>query len=267
MGRDDSSRADSALARCYPARMLQRTVHRTGLVGYRSRELSAVGVPHLFTTRVGLGGTPMDLRESDGRALDALRELALAPSGAPLLSMKQVHGASVHELGMALGALEGDAWTSSRADLLALVYTADCVPVLVASADGSRVAAIHAGWRGLVAGVIPAALERLGVRALVAAIGPCLSLESCEMGPEVAGQFERAGLGAAIHARSGERPRIDLRAAARIQLERGGCARIDLSDRCTYLHADELPSHRREVTHGGAARAGRIGAFIAARPQ
>ena len=246
--------------------MLQRTVHRTGLVGYRSPGLSAVGVPHLFTTRIGLGGAPTDLRESEGLALEALRELALAPNNAPLVSMKQVHGARVHELGRATGPLEGDAWTSSRSDLLALVYTADCVPVLVASADGARVAAIHAGWRGLVAGVIPAALEQLGARAAVGAIGPCLSLESCEMGPEVAEQFERAGLGAAIAQRVGQRPHIDLRVAARIQLERGGCTRIDVSDRCTYLHAGELPSHRREVTHGGAAHAGRIGAFIAARP-
>jgi len=177
-----------------------------------------------------------------------------------------VHGAVVHELDDAARGLDGDAWTSARADRLALVYTADCVPVLVASRDGKRVAAIHAGWRGLVAGVIPAALARLGAEPAAAAIGPCLSLASCEMGPEVAEQFERAGLGAAIHAQPGGRPHIDLRAAARLQLERGGCARVDISDRCTYVHAEELPSHRREVTHGGAARAGRIGAFIAARP-
>jgi YfiH family protein len=245
--------------------MLQRIVHRTGLVGYRSPGLAQLGVPHLFTTRVGLGGAPWDLRESDERVLAVLRECAGAGLGAPLVSMKQVHGAAVHELGASDGPLEGDAWTSGRGDALALVYTADCVPVLVASADGARVAAIHAGWRGIIAGVIPAALARLGVPAACAAIGPCLSLESCEMGPEVAQQFVQAGLRDAVHERAGARPRVDLRAAARMQLERAGCTSVDVSDRCTYLHADELPSHRREVTHGGAVRAGRICAFIAAR--
>lgn len=246
--------------------MLQRLAHRSGLVAYRSEELAGVGVPHLFTTRVGIGGAELDLREPAAETLAVLRECAHVAGSAPLLSLKQVHGALVHELDDAARGLDGDAWTSGRTDRLALVYTADCVPVLVASRDGKRVAAIHAGWRGLVAGVIPAALARLGAEPAAAAIGPCLSLESCEMGPEVAEQFERAGLGAAIHAQPGGRPHIDLRAAARLQLERGGCTRIDISDRCTYVNADELPSHRREVTHGGAARAGRIGAFIAARP-
>ncbi len=246
--------------------MLQRIVHRSGLVAYRSEELSRIGVPHLFTTRIGIGGHELDLREPSVDTLDALRECAQVAGSAPLFSLKQVHGALVHELDESASGLEGDAWTSDRTDRLALVYTADCVPVLVASADGRRVAAIHAGWRGLVAGVIPAALKRLGACPEAAAIGPCLSLESCEMGPEVAEQFERAGLAAAIHARPRGRPHVDLRLAARLQLERGGCARIDVSDRCTYLDAEELPSHRREVTHGGEPRAGRIGAFIAARP-
>lgn len=246
--------------------MLQRIVHRSGLVAYRSEELAHIGVPHLFTTRVGIGGLELDLREPSVETLAVLRECAHVAGNAPLLSLKQVHGALVHELDEAARGRDGDAWTSARTDQLALVYTADCVPVLVASADGRRVAAIHAGWRGLVAGVIPAALERLGAQAAAAAIGPCLSLESCEMGSEVAEQFERAGLGAAIQMRHGERPHVDLRAAARLQLERGGCAHIDVSDRCTYLDVSELPSHRREVTHGGAPRAGRIGAFIAARP-
>jgi hypothetical protein len=246
--------------------MLQRIVHRSGLVAYRSQELARLGVPHLFTTRIGIGGAELDLREPAAETLAVLRECAGVAGSPPLLSLRQVHGAVVHELDDAARGLDGDAWTSARADRLALVYTADCVPVLVASADGKRVAAIHAGWRGLVAGVIPAALARLGAPPAAAAIGPCLSLESCEMGPEVAEQFEQAGLGAAIEVRPGARPHVDLRAAARIQLERGGCARVDISDRCTYVHAEELPSHRREVTHGGAARAGRIGAFIAARP-
>ena len=246
--------------------MLQRLVHPSGLVAYRSPSLANLGVVHAFSTRIGPGGVELDLREPSAETLAALRECAGTRETLPLSAMKQVHGGVVHELGERVPpGIEGDAWVSSRSDRLALVYTADCVPVLVASADGKRVAAIHAGWRGLVAEVIPAALRALGTRPAIAAIGPCLSRSSCEMGPEVAEQFRAVGLEACIHDRPGARPFVDLREAARIQLERGGCATIDVSDRCTYEHADELPSHRREVTHGGRPRAGRIGALIAAR--
>lgn len=246
--------------------MLQRVVHPSGLVAYRSPALAKLGVVHAFSTRIGPGGVELDLRDPPPDALDALRECAGTREGLPLRAMKQVHGAAVHELGLEVPpGLEGDAWVSSRSDRLALVYTADCVPVLVASADGKRVAAIHAGWRGLVAEVIPAALRALGTAPTIAAIGPCLSRRSCEMGPEVAEQFRAVGLAACIHEEPGARPYVDLREAARIQLERGGCSTIDISDRCTYEHSDELPSHRREVTHGGRPRSGRIGALIAAR--
>lgn len=246
--------------------MLQRITHPSGLVAYRSPALAALGVPHVLTTRIGPGGDALDLREPGDEALAALRECAGIARSAALVALRQVHGAAVHEVGeCALDEVAGDALTSSRSDRLALVYTADCVPVLVASADGRRVAAIHAGWRGLIAGVIPAALTALGAAPSAAAIGPCLSLESCEMGPEVAAAFRSAGLGGAVHERPGARPRIDLRAAACEQLGQAGCRSIDVSERCTYLDVREFPSHRRDVTHGGAPRAGRIGALIAAR--
>jgi YfiH family protein len=151
------------------------------------------------------------------------------------------------------------------------VHVADCVPVLVARADGRLVAAVHAGWRGLVAGVIPRTLERLAAAGadlpgcpLVAAIGPCLSRERFEVGPEVAEAFEGAELAPSVsRARAGVRARVDLRHAALLQLRAGGVERIDVSDRCTYEDAAELWSHRRDVTHGARARTGRLGAFIA----
>jgi hypothetical protein len=127
------------------------------------------------------------------------------------------------------------------------------------------VAAVHAGWRGLVAGVIPRALAALGEPAAAAAIGPCVSTARFEVGSEVARAFEEAGLGGAVRRGHGARPRVDLRAAARLQLERGGVAVVDETDRCTWEHADEFYSHRRDVTHGGSATTGRMGAAIGAR--
>jgi hypothetical protein len=99
---------------------------------------------------------------------------------------------------------------------------------------------------------------------VVAAIGPCLSLERFEVGPEVAEAFARAGLGSTVHERAGARPHVDLRTAAARQLAAAEVERIDTTDRCTWNDAEEFYSYRRDVTHGGKPRTGRLGALIAA---
>ncbi len=247
--------------------LLRRSEHADGCVSYRSPALDELGVPHLFTTRLGVGGGALD-----AGALDREQELWLARAAgaenARLARVHQVHGCGVRrvEADEPDPPEQADALVTERADRLLLVRTADCVPVLVTTADGRRVAAIHAGWRGLVAGVIPRALEALApTRGLVAAIGPCLSLARFEVGPEVARAFADAGFAEVVHAGRGPsgRPHVDLRAAARLALARGGATRIDDTDRCTYEHGEELFSYRRDVTHGGASLGGRLGALIA----
>jgi hypothetical protein len=189
--------------------------------------------------------------------------------GARIVTVHQVHGARVLFLrGTDLPEADAraDGLVSERADVLAAVHVADCVPVLLARHDGGRVAAVHAGWRGLVAGVIPRALERLGPGRACAAIGPCLSPERFEVGPEVVEAFARAGLGAAVRERPGARAVIDLRAAAALQLASRDVEPIEPCDRCTYADEGEFYSHRRDVTHGGLRRTGRLAALIAAVP-
>jgi YfiH family protein len=248
--------------------MLERFEDADGFVGYRSPLLASHGIPHLFTTRIGGRARVLDLGRLDERDE---RRVALA-AGLPdarIAIVKQVHGASVLVLQPA--ALPGDAaradgLVSEREDVLVGVHVADCVPVLLARSDGRRVAAVHAGWRGLVAGVIPRAVERLGGGLLLAAIGPCLSRARFEVGPEVVRAFADARLGDAIHASENARARIDLRLAAALQLEAAGVAVIEANDRCTYEDAAEFYSYRRDVTHGGQRRTGRLGAIIAAAP-
>jgi len=238
-----------------------------GFVGYRSPALAALGVPHVFTTRHGGTGEDFDLGDLGERHLARLRRAAGA-EGARVSSLKQVHGDGVVEAGAALSPELpcADALVSDRPDRLLLVRTADCVPVLIARRDGRRVAAVHAGWRGLVAGVIPRALDALGPGEFVAALGPALSLERFEVGPEVARAFEETGLSAAVSPRSGARPHVDLARAAFLELARGGVREIDSSDLCTWGD-DAFFSYRRDVTHGGRKTTGRQGAAIAARPR
>jgi YfiH family protein len=189
--------------------VLERFEDSTGAAGYRSPLLRALGVPHGFTTRHG----------------DAATKPRIG-----LVTARQVHGGHVHEVGAGPlpEPLVADGLVTERRDVQVGVSTADCVPLLIASADGRRVAAVHAGWRGLVAGVVSRALAALGSRAELAAVGPCISVARYEVGPEVAERFVAAGLGSAVSAAPGERPHVDLRAAAVLELERGGVRRIDV---------------------------------------
>jgi copper oxidase (laccase) domain-containing protein len=105
----------------------------------------------------------------------------------------------------------------------------------------------------------------LGAEGVTAAIGPCISAEHFEVGPEVAEAFARAGLGDTVREQPGARPHVDLRAAVEQQLRGRDVLRIDTSDRCTYRDAEEFYSYRRDVTHAGRGHTGRLGALIGVR--
>jgi hypothetical protein len=232
----------------------------------RSRALARLGVPHAFTTRLSGGRRDFGLERLDPGQREQLPGLLGLPRGTPLAWAKQVHGRTALEVGSGPWdcGQEADALWSRRPDRVLMVYSADCVPILVASPDGRQVAAIHAGWRGLVGGVIQAALGAWAVGGS-AAIGACLGVEAAEMGPEVVARFEAAELGDAVLPRPGHKARVDVRLAARLLLERAGLKDIDCSDQCTYVDSQELYSYRRDVTHGGASATGRLFALVAAR--
>lgn len=243
--------------------LLVRTVTGDGLVGYRSPALERLGVPHLFTTRCGGAQGELDLTRVEGEVARRIAA-ALGLPGADVLRVRQVHGRAVVDADAAEPGvvLEGDALVVSRAGRLVAARVADCVPILLAGPGGRRVAAVHAGWRGLVGGALEAGLEALGPCA-AAAVGPCLSLARFEVGPEVAQRFHAAGLGAAVE-EGAQRPHVDLRRAAELVLARAGVPDVDTTDRCTWEDGQEFYSHRRDVTHGGAATTGRMAGVIGA---
>ncbi|HEY8525909.1 MAG TPA: polyphenol oxidase family protein [Acidimicrobiales bacterium] len=158
-----------------------------------------------------------------GPALDARR---LALSSRPWTWLHQVHGAGVVEVtrpGEGAGA-EADAAVTRSPDALLAVHTADCAPIALVAAEGV-VGAVHAGWRGLAAGVVEAAARRmraLGATAVTAVVGPCIHASCYEFGAD---DLER------VVARCGEaargvtadgRPALDLPAAVRAALDRAG---------------------------------------------
>ncbi len=174
-----------------------------------------------------------------------------ASSGSPLDAswLEQVHGRTVRRARTGCSG-RGDAlWTADRGRALVIV-TADCVPVLIAR--GAQVAAVHAGWRGVAAGVVPAACARLAAGDdAVAWIGPSIGACCYEVGDDVARQVADVSCPRVVRAKGAGRPHLDLQAAVGFQLKQAGFDDVRLIDRCTHCHPDELWSYRRSGPRAG----------------
>lgn len=193
---------------------------------------------------------------------------------APLARLNQVHGAEVLRLPPAPDDLAahrapdpvarppGDALISTRPGVTVAVAVADCQPILVADGRAGAVAAVHGGWRGLAAGILPATLQRLAdldcpPDRLVVAIGPAIGPCCFEVGPEVIEAFDAQGLGHAAEAPRPDggpgNPHCDLAAVARAELEDAGVSseEIAVADLCTRCHPDALWSYRADGDAAG----------------
>jgi len=263
-------------------------VSTDGIVYYVSPMLSALGVPHAFSTRIGgVSPAPFDslnlgnpsgvkVQDQWDRVYENYTRLQSA-MGCPEHSrcwVHQVHGGDVIRVahnGEFKAGQRADALVSDDVRRLLAVRVADCVPILLASEDGKVVAAIHSGWRGVIANVVGNTIKMLiamdvPAERLTAAIGPCIGKLAFEVGPEVVEAFEQAfgneGAAAVVKRNADGNGSVNLREAVRIQLLSGGVPedRIDSTDRCTAFHKDEFFSHRRDkgVT-------GRMAAMIAPR--
>lgn len=179
-----------------------------------------------------------------------------------LLRPRQVHGALAVAAAACRGGVEADAVVAGRGGAPVGVVTADCVPVLAAAADGAAVAAIHAGWRGLAAGVIAAGIDALRQEArgtpILAAIGPHIAPCCYEVDAPVldALRYSGADLDAATRpSRPGHR-RLDLGRVARDALLRAGVEATSIGafeGACTSCDAARFHSYRRD-----GARSGRL---------
>jgi YfiH family protein len=138
-----------------------------------------------------------------------------------------------------------------------LLLTADCMPIAIARANGGEpaVAILHAGWRGLLAGIVGAGVRALASRNLAAAIGPSIGPCCYEVGEEVAEPFREA-FGEDV-VRDGK---LDLWTSAERALRAAGVEHVDRADLCTACHGDRFFSHRRD--HGRTGRQGVI-AYVA----
>lgn len=259
---------------------MKRNSTRDGLVYYSSALLESVGVRHAFSTRIGgVSGAPfgsLNLGNPSGpgsqddwaKIHENYRRLQTAIGCENLARcwVHQVHGGEVARITSTFeSGQKADAMISNDSHRLLAVRVADCVPILLSSDDGKTVAAVHAGWRGVIAGVLHNTISqmRFNAGALIAAIGPCIGFSAFEVGPEVLAEFERAfGAAALIRRNESGKGQVDLRSAVVLQLKGAGLPehQIDVADACTYRDSGEFFSHRRD---NGVT--GRMAAMIASR--
>lgn len=172
--------------------------------------------------------------------------------------LRQVHGTRVVDLAAAPALPEADASFATRPGLICVAQAADCLPVLFCDDAGTVVAAAHAGWRGLAAGVLEATVRALPVPAatLMAWLGPAIGPTAFEVGLEVRAAFVDHDFGAAdcfTSTPASGKLLANLQALARRRLARVGVARIYGGDHCTYTGTDTFFSHRRDRTCGRMA--------------
>ncbi len=230
------------------------------------------GVCAAFTTRQGgVSEAPWDSFNLGVHVNDA--PAAVAANRARLKSMlslpsepvwlTQVHGVDVFDLDKAgdlLAPPTADAAIANERGRVCAIMVADCLPVLFASRDGSRIGAAHAGWRGLAAGVLEKTVAALGVPGpqISAWLGPAISREHFEVGDEVREAFVAQDAGAASAFTKNPRGKwqADLVALARRRLETVGVTDVSGGEWCTAADRERFFSHRRD------GRGGRMAALI-----
>lgn len=237
-----------------------------------SERLAREGFRHAFFTRRGgassgpyatlsfslaAGDDPEAVEENHRRAATVL---GIEP--ARLLYLSQVHGVEVvfaepSLTRAACARIEGDALLARDGQLACGVRSADCVPILLADPASGAVGAVHAGWRGVEAGIAGAAVAALaevgGAGRLVAAIGPHIGPRAFEVGEDVAARLVTASPRGDVVSREGGRIRVDLRAIVRAQLRAAGLPddAIDDVHGCTYSEPERFHSYRRDGATSG----------------
>jgi len=174
----------------------------------------------------------------------------------PPVWLRQCHGTRVVRLGGdEPEEPEADAAWTDRPGVVCAVLTADCLPVLLCDRGGTRVAAVHAGWRGLAAGVLEAAVAALGGADLLAWLGPAIGPEAFVIGDEVRARL-RAGPAApdgAFRPAGPGRWYADLYALARARLTAAGVTAVYGGGACTVGDAGRFYSYRRDGATGRMA--------------
>ena len=237
------------------------------------------GVRALFTTRLGgVSVAPFDsfnlgdhVRDEPLAVAGNRERLAALTAPARPVFLQQVHG--THVVPLTPDTPDGttaDACVAHGPGVVATIMVADCLPVLFTHASGTWVAAAHAGWRGLVQGVLEATVgtlrESAGEGDIVVWLGPCIGPGAFEVGAEVCETFVAADPEAGAHFWPLGKGKFlaDLQALARLRLQAMGITHVHGNDGsppwCPVTQTSRFFSHRRDAALLGST--GRMAACV-----
>jgi hypothetical protein len=243
----------------------------------RPDNLTRRGIPAAFSTRAGgvslppfdslnfgnPGELPPEVSRDPAQNIAANFRIVAQNLACPdrsIVQVHQVHGSAVHlhqpanpaspwDRTLAGSDPKADAVVTADPSALIAIRIADCTPILLATPDGLIVAAVHAGWRGVISGVAREAVRVMrdqGADQIIAAIGPCIGPDQFEVGPEVLTEFRHAfGAAAPVRERAGSKGDVDLQRALELQLRDEGIDDIEVCRACTASDR-RFFSHRRD---------------------
>ena len=192
-------------------------------------------------------------------AADDLSQRRQRAVALPWCVLRQVHSDRAIPVAPAYATMErlvGDALVTNETNLVLAVHSGDCVPVGFIT-DSATVAAAHAGWKGLEAGVLESTVRCLrefdGAASITAAVGPHIRASHYEFGPAALDRLARRFGPSVIGATNDGRPALDLTAAIAVELDRLGVDIVEWSGDCTARDADLYWSHRERQERGRIA--------------
>lgn len=196
----------------------------------------------------------------DPHVVQQNRALLRAVLPAEPVWLTQVHGTHVLDAAHVADAPQADASFTHQADVVCAIMTADCLPVLLADIAGNVVAAAHAGWRGLAAGVLTKTVQCMrdaGAETIQAWLGPAIGPRNFEVGEDVRQAFMQhdAALATCFASIPGKRGKYlaDIYALARAMLKQEGVTMVTGGDACTVADAARFYSYRRDGVTGRMA--------------
>ncbi len=169
--------------------------------------------------------------------------------------LNQVHSARVIKADKTSQLEQADASYTDQAGVVSVVMTADCLPILLASGDGIKIAAIHAGWRGLLAGIIRSAVAKFNDINVIAWLGPAIGPKCFEVGQEVKSSFvtKSAEFSIAFKQKSEHKYLADIYQLATIELAMLGITHVYGGGFCTVTDKQRFYSYRRDGETGRMA--------------
>lgn len=222
-------------------------------------------VKTLITTRMGgISKAPFDgfnLGVHVGDSPDSVginREMLSRHLPSKPYWLNQVHGVDVIEVGESVQSTpSADGSYTNKKHQVCCVMTADCLPVLFCNSQGTQVAAIHAGWRGLLDGILEVAINKFHPNDRVYAyLGPAIGPSSFEVGEEVKEAFINTDSGVHVAFQPSVVPRkwlADLYELARSRLKSVGVTDVYGGEYCTFIEAERFFSYRRDGQTGRMA--------------